>query len=60
MQTADRKPMVNGVFSQAHINQLPPRNHTVLPLSQPGDTRVDPLSTPRLGASTSQPAYIAG
>jgi hypothetical protein len=60
MQAAGRNAMVDSIFSQPHINQLPPRNHPVLPLSHPSNNRIDPLSTHCPRASTSQPAYIAG
>jgi hypothetical protein len=58
MKPANAKAVVHGVLSQAQIDQLPPRDDTVLPLGQASDCRVQ-AQQPTL-ASPPQPAYIAG
>jgi hypothetical protein len=60
VQATHRKPIVDSVFPQAQLEQLPPRNNPMLPLRHPSNTRIDPLFPRGFSASTSQPAYIAG
>ncbi len=54
VQATNRKPMVHSVFSQPPLQQLPPRNHPMLPLRQLRQNGIAGCASP------SQPAYIAG
>lgn len=52
MQAAHRKPMIDGVWPNPTLQQLPPRNHPMLPSCQIRDELIG------LPVRPSQPAYF--
>jgi len=60
VQTADSQAMVNCVFSDTQIDQLPPRDHPMLCIRQPSHSGIGSFLSQRSRPSTSQPAFIAG
>ena len=56
VESPDLQPVLNRIFPEPELQQLPPGDHSMLPPSQLGDSGIDSL----LIARPSQPAYIAG
>jgi hypothetical protein len=54
IEPSARNAVIDRIFSEPQLNQLTPRNHSVLPLRQFSDFRIAISTSPR------QSAYFAG